>query len=401
MKTNKALLEKFLAEAGEKRYHMTQEERAVKQALYDLLISKKHPKYARRFRDFYFNLVDAKKFPDFTAAVSFDDATVYLSTGFLGNGQAVFNQLDVLLRHELAHNLMMHQVRMMYIYKQKHSDNPEAAADSLSSSMSLHQLMNVIEDLEISNKRYSAEDKKIVHYMTLNGKLIGGLVTDELRPAWVDMSLEDMFVELEAEISQINQAIRSDPNWNPADATGTYYDPVKKHTADAIMLYADASAPSKIYCPMEEYVQTKEFAKIESHIKSAMQSVYVAFKDVSSDDDKDQLLDIVNAIAATGPQERFDLLNPFTGDLVCVLYSPEEKLGAVEALKNLGGLVNTGKFKKKAKVKIKIKQETHSKEYTDTWNKIITALCNSGEYYDDQTLMDLLSEISGESDITD
>ena len=330
------ILNRTLLEAGGiKRHFMTAEERKVKKELVALLVSKKHPKYARRFIDFDFNLVDATKFPDFTAAVSFDEATVYLSTGFLGSGPAIFNQLDVLLRHELAHNLMMHQIRMMYIYKQQHSDDPEHAADSLSSSMSLHQLMNVIEDLEISNKRYSAADKKIVHYMTLNGRLIGGLVTDELRANWVDMSLEEMFDELSAEIAQINIEIRNDPDWNTSDQTGRYHDPIKLYTAKAIMLYADASAPSKIYVPISEYVQTKDFAKIEPHIKAIMQNIFIAFKDVEADltdQDKDAILDIVNQIAATGPQEKFTVTNPLTGEFICDLYSPEEKLGAVEVL---------------------------------------------------------------------
>lgn len=394
MDINRALLEA----GGAKRHFMDSEERQVKKQLCQLLIDKKHPKYARRFLDFDFNLVDAEKFPDFTAAVSFDEATVYLSTGFLGNGQAVFNQLDVLLRHELAHNLMMHQIRMMYIYKQRHTDDPEHAADSLSSSMSLHQLMNVIEDLEISNKRYSAADKKIVHYMTLNGRLIGGLVTDELRAAWVDMSLEEMFEELTAEVTQINTEIRNDPAWNSSDPTGQYHDPIKLYTAKAILLYAEASEPSKIYVPISEYVQTKDFAKIEPHIRAVMQNIYIAFKDTEdslTNQDKDAILDVVNQIAETGPQEKFSVNNPLTGEFICDLYSPEEKLGAVEVLKNIGGLINTGKFKPKAKAKIKIKQTTHSKEYTDTWNNIITTLCNSGEYYDDQVLLDLLAEIAG------
>ena len=407
MQINRALLEK-LFEAGEKRHFMTKEERKLKKRLIRLLVDKKHPKYARRFLDFDFNLVDAKKFPDFTAAVSFDDATVYLSTGFLGDDPnkedpAIFNQLDVLLRHELAHNLMLHQIRMMYIYKQKHSNDPEAAASSLSASMSLHHLMNVIEDLEISNKRYSAADKKIVHYMTLNGKLIGGLITDELRPGWIDMSLEEMFEELSAEITQINNDIRTDPSWTPVvegdeidKDTGKkkqFYDPVKLYTSEALALYADASATSKIYCPLEEYIQTREFQKIESHIKTVIQSVYAAFKDVDSAKEKEDLLELVKQIAATGPQETFDLLSPFTGELICVLYSPEEKLGASEALKNLGGLINQNKFKHK--VKVKIKKTSHSADYTGAWNKVVTTICNSGDHYDDQELLDLLAEIMG------
>ena len=89
------------------------------------------------------------------------------------------------------------------------------------------------------------------------------------------------------------------------------------------------------------------------------------------------------------------MTSPLTGECICELYSPEEKLGAVEVLKNIGGLVNTSKFKPKAKAKVKVKQATHSKEYTDTWNNVVTALCNSGEYYDDQVLVDLLAEIIG------
>ena len=234
--------------------------------------------------------------------------------------------------------------------------------------------------------------------MTLNGRLIGGLVTDELRSDWVDMSLEEMFNELTAEVAQINTEIRNDPTWNSSDPTGRYHDPIKLYTAQAIMLYAEASEPSKIYVPISEYVQTKDFAKIEPHIKAVMQNIYISFKDLEDDltnQDKDAILDVVNQIAETGPQERFSVNNPITGEFICDLYSPEEKLGAVEVLKNIGGLINTGKFKPKAKAKIKIKQTTHSKEYTDTWNNIITTLCNSGEYYDDQVLLDLLAEIAG------
>ena len=54
-------------------------------------------------------------------------------------------------------------------------------------------------------------------------------------------------------------------------------DPIKMYAAQAIMMYAEAAEPSKIYCPMSEYVQTKEFSKIEPHIKAVMQKLYDAF----------------------------------------------------------------------------------------------------------------------------
>lgn len=387
MYINRALLEA----AGGKKHFMTAEERQVKKKLCQLLIDKKHVKYARRFWEFDFNLVDANKFPDFTAAVSFDDATVFLSTGFLGSGEAIFNQLDVLLRHELAHNLMMHQIRMMYVFKQRHAADPDEAYESISSSMSLHKLINTIEDLEISNKRYSIEDKKIVHYMTLNGKLIGGLVTDELRPSWVNMSLEEMYKELTSEIVLINSEIRNDPDWSPVIPNSNgLIDPIKGYTIQALTLYAEAGAPSKILCPVEDYIKTKEFSKLIPTVKKVMEKIYEAFKDCcSTDQEKDELLEIVNKIASTDPLEKFDVVSPFTGELICHLYTPEEKLAATEVLKNLGGLINAAKFK----AKVKLTKTSHSKEYTDAWNEVVTKL--SGSQYDSQTLQDLLNELTG------
>ena len=158
MQINRALLES----SDITRHFMTDRERKVKKALCQLLIDKGHRKYAERFWKLDFNIIDSKKHPDFTAAISFNEATVFISDGFLGSGQGIFNQLDVLLRHEMAHNLMMHQIRMMYVFKKLHANDPDEAYEHIRYSSSLHTILNIIEDFEISNKRYSAADKDIV-----------------------------------------------------------------------------------------------------------------------------------------------------------------------------------------------------------------------------------------------
>jgi hypothetical protein len=92
----------------------------------------------------------------------FDEATVFINDGFVKGGPTIFNQLDTVMRHELANNLMMHQIRMMHVFKQQHANtDPEYAYNQIASSMSLHELLNWLEDFEISNERYSAADKKI------------------------------------------------------------------------------------------------------------------------------------------------------------------------------------------------------------------------------------------------
>ena len=79
MQINRALLES----SDIARHFMTDRERKLKKALCQLLIDKGHRKYAERFWKLDFNIISSKTHPDFTAAISFDDATVFISDGFL------------------------------------------------------------------------------------------------------------------------------------------------------------------------------------------------------------------------------------------------------------------------------------------------------------------------------
>lgn len=383
MQINRALLES----SDIARHFMTDRERKVKKALCQLLIDKGHRKYAERFWKLDFNIVDSKKHPDFTAAISFDDATVFISDGFLGSGQGIFNQLDVLLRHELAHNLMMHQIRLMYVFKKMHAHDPDTAYEHIRYSASLHEILNIIEDFEISNKRYSAADKKIVRAMQLNGRVIGGLVTEDHRQSWANMSVEAMYDALSKELIQINSEIRSDPSWAPVKA-GTYneLDMLKVKGREMIGMYQDAMKPSSIRAPLEVFIKSAIFNRYAKIYQDLILSIYNAFKDLQSDSDKQSLLTIVQNIALTSPQETFDVTNPTTGEVVCTLYTPEDKVLASAAIKNLAGNINYDP------TKFSVKKKTNSQEYRDAWNKVIKTL--DKKQFDDETLSQLRDAIS-------
>ena len=144
---------------------MTRKEQLLKKKLIALLKNDgkghKHVKYAERLEDFIIKIVDHVKDPTMTAAVSFEDATVYISSGFLLD-PSTFYQLNVLMRHELAHYLMQHQIRMMHTLIKKYG---ETGYTHIKMSYSIHRLLNIIEDFEISNKRYTQEDKIVVKNM--------------------------------------------------------------------------------------------------------------------------------------------------------------------------------------------------------------------------------------------
>lgn len=82
------------------------------------------------------------------------------------------------MRHELAHYLMQHQIRMMHKIIEKYGKEGHTR---ISMSQSLHHLANIIEDFEISNTRYSAADKIVVKNMLFAGRILPGLVTESIR----------------------------------------------------------------------------------------------------------------------------------------------------------------------------------------------------------------------------
>ena len=384
MHINKALLES----SAITKHFMTDRERQVKKSLCQLLIDKGHRKYAERFWKLDFNIVDSKKHPEFTAAISFDEATVFISDGFLGNGQGIFNQLDVLLRHELAHNLMMHQIRLMYVFKKLHADDPDEAYERIRYSASLHTLLNIIEDFEISNKRYTAADKKIVRNMQLNGEIIGGLVTEDHRKSWESMSLEAMYDELSKELIKINSDIRSNPNWSPTKSGYFWDDPdlLKVKGASLISRYKDFMKPSGIKAPIEVCIARGVFKNYAPIFQKLITDIYEAFKDYDSDAEKQKILNIVKDISLTGPQDKFDIISPFTAEIVAKLYTPEDKMLACEVLKNLGGNINYNPQK------FNIKRKTNSAEYKNAWNKVIQTL--DKKQFDDSILAQIKDAIN-------
>ena len=382
MQINRALIES----SDIARHFMTDRERKLKKALCQLLIDKGHRKYAERFWKLDFNIIDSKKHPEFTAAISFDEATVFISDGFLGSGQGIFNQLDVLLRHELAHNLMMHQVRMMYALKKLHANDPDNAYEHIKYSASIHEILNIIEDFEISNKRYTSDDKKIVQNMQLNGQVISGLITEDHRQSWANMSVEAMYNELSDELVKINSEIRSDPSWAPIKE-GTYnqIDMIKLKGRDMIAKYQDSMMPSAIRAPLDVFIKSKIFSKYAKIYQDLIIAVYEGLKELTTDSEKQSILDIVKDIALTGPQEAFHIQHPITGEVICTLYTPEDKVLACAVLKNLGGNINYDPLK------FTIKKKKNSKEYKDAWNAIVKTL--DKKQFDDATLEQIKNAI--------
>ena len=339
----------------------TKREKVLKKKLLALLRDDgqghKHAKYAERLEDFIIKIVPYDEDPEMTAAISFDEATIYISDGFLKDPDT-FYQLNVLMRHELAHYLMQHQIRMMHKIIEKYGKD---GGTRISMSQSLHHLMNIIEDFEISNERYTAADKIVVKNMQLNGREIGGLITENIRGGWEKLSVLDMFDKLEEEIKNLQDSIVARWQALDLDDIGTKGDYIHSNVKNALY-YIDTKAPTNFLGPLEKFINNKAlyhffpFDRQTAHgiipcivkysslpevyqniVKDIFEAITAGYKNSSGNTvfyTKQQVRDLVEQIAKTSILQIYALKDP-TGAEILTLYTPEEKLIAVDSLKAL------------------------------------------------------------------
>ena len=212
-------------------------------------------------------------------------------------------------------------------------------------SETLHDLHNIIADDEISNRKYSEEDKIIVRNMMLNGNVIGGLVTEDHRKDWVNMSMEEMYDQVCAEIEEIQEKLRY--GWTASDITREKPNDLIRNSILNTYIYSDTISDSMISGTLHSFIErgcTIDGKKWKEDFRNIAINI---FDELSGDTlDEDYLQELLSKIATSSPVEVIDL---FDNNHV-KLYTPEEKYVAVEVLK---------KFKS---------------EYTEWYDKVASSL---------------------------
>ena len=334
---------------------VTKREKILKKKLIALLKDDgrghKHAKYAARLEDFIVKIVSLEDDPTMTAAVSFEDATIYISEGFLKDSNT-FYQLNVLMRHELAHYLMQHQIRMMKLIIEKYG---KEGYTRIKMSQSIHTLFNILDDFEISNTRYSKADKEIVRHMILNCREIGGLVTEDHREDWLKLSVVEMYAKLEDEMNNLNKSILAIWDQQDLQSVGKNKDYIHSNLKNIYKMYIDTKSPTNFLGPVEQFLKNKAlyhftpFDRVTNHgvkpcmvIYSSLTDIYKSIiKDIydiimKGDENgkeykKQFVRDKINEIAKSNIIEIISI--KFTSADTIKLYTPEEKLLAIDTLK--------------------------------------------------------------------
>lgn len=345
---------------------MTKREKALKKKLIALLRDDgkghRHAKYAERLEDFIVKIVSIEDDPRMTAAVNFQEITIYISEGFLTDPKT-FYQLNVLMRHELAHYLMQHQIRMMDKLISKYG---KSGATRISMSPSIHSLLNIIEDFEISNKRYSPEDKLIVKNMVLNFKTIGGLVTEEIRKDWQNLSVIEMYDLLSEEITRIQNQLRWSWNYTAdvAEIGEQDKDWLKRSIRDTAYFYAKEKATTNFLGPIDKFIAGKalyhfipfdsidnkgrvkpcilKFNSLPTEYQELITSIYNEVNNTNSNVEnqaaqtiylKDNIRQLIQQVVKSSPFEVVTLKSPLSNKEIVKVYTPEEKFIVADVLR--------------------------------------------------------------------
>ena len=331
---------------------MTKREKALKKKLIALLRDDgkghRHAKYAERLEDFIVKIVALEDDPEMTAAVNFEEVTIYISEGFLTDPDT-FYQLNVLMRHELAHYLMQHQIRMLDKLISKYGKDK---GTRMSMSIAIHKLLNIIEDFEISNKRYTEADKLIVKNMTLNFEVIGGLVTEEIRKDWQSLSVIEMYDMLSKEIDSIQSSLRW--SWNYGESVAEIgesdKDWLKKSIRNIAYNYADEKRSTNFFGEIEKYIKDKalyhfavfdrpnrpcivKFSALPENYQNIIKDIYNEIVKPENQYTKAMVKDLILAVVKSSPFAITLLNHPTLEHTFSTLYTPEEKFIAVDTLK--------------------------------------------------------------------
>jgi hypothetical protein len=328
---------------AEYREYMDDDEKLLKQKLIDLLHDDgkghHHAKYAKRLKKFDIQIVPIKADPNYTAAIYYDYAIIRIGEGFLVDSEGkrldlnnkedkdvlkALDQLGVLLRHELAHSLLMHQIRLAHKLG-------EMVHVKTSLSASLHRLKNLISDDEISNRKYTEEDKKIVRDMTLNGTLIGGLVTEDHRKSWLGKSVEEMWELICIEIDNICKKLKRGSNLQSiARSMDMENDPVDRQIIQTYAIYSDTESDSTIPGDLKTFIDNGCRVGDSTLRKDFAYIVHQIYKVLSSKPKSDEeIKKLIIKVAQSSPVKKLDLF----GNKKVELYTPEEKYIAIETLK--------------------------------------------------------------------
>lgn len=179
---------------------MTAQEAKGKIQIERKLAEQGYPTYARIFHEFDLNITED---PGVVAYMVPNKGKIVV------NKNLNLDAISVVIRHEILHQYLEHEERLVRHVAKKLKMDPDKLDDlsinKIKQKIYRGKEFNIAGDFEISNLGYTEADKRAIKSMVLNGEVVSGLVTEDHHPDWVDLPLEDMFDKLTGGNQNSNQ----------------------------------------------------------------------------------------------------------------------------------------------------------------------------------------------------
>lgn len=179
---------------------MSARDKLVKEQLIQHLIDNGYGTYAKRLKEFEVFVADMfNGVPIKTAAMFPETGEIVINPGFfdLPDEDQAWDQLSVLIRHEMLHFLLVHEKRLV-----EHMMDTDPKFEDNYKKASIHQIANYAMDWELSELGYDDHDKEVVRVMTLNGEVIGGLILSDDHPEWLSKPMEELYELVKKEVEE-------------------------------------------------------------------------------------------------------------------------------------------------------------------------------------------------------
>ena len=206
---------------------MSARDKLVKEQLIQHLIDNGYGTYARRLKEFEVFVADMfNGVPINTAAMFPETGEIVINPGFfdLPDEDQAWNQLSVLIRHEMLHFLLVHEKRLV-----DHMKDTDPDFENNYRKASIHQIANYAMDWELSELGYDDHDKEVVRVMTLNGEVIGGLILSDDHPEWLNKPMEELYELVKKEVEEGRMQLPPSPPGGGGGGSGSGKGPSQEY----------------------------------------------------------------------------------------------------------------------------------------------------------------------------
>ena len=206
---------------------MSARDKLVKEQLIQHLIDNGYGTYARRLKEFELFVADMfNGVPINTAAMFPETGEIVINPGFfdLPDEDQAWNQLSVLIRHEMLHFLLVHEKRLV---DHMMANDPDFETNYRRASV--HQIANYAMDWELSELGYDDHDKEVVRVMTLNGEVIGGLILSDDHPEWLTKPMEELYELVKKEVEEGRMQLPPSGGGNGGGGSGSGKGPSQEY----------------------------------------------------------------------------------------------------------------------------------------------------------------------------